>query len=267
MSFQPVIPMGGLSGWAFLERTRDSQAAAFENGAVIRRDTAYFEARIAGVETAEQLVSDRRLLRVALGAFGLQDDLDNRYFIRRILEDGTARGDALAMRLTDSRYRAFADAFGFGNPGGRQTNRTGFGAQITSQFRARQFEIAVGEQDQGLRLAMTARRELPGIAGAPGSDTTKWLKIMGNPPLRQFFETALGLPKGIGKVDLDKQIEFFDTRARSQLQVDGPGAFGDRATMDKLVQRYLLREQIDGFAAQSGSSVALSLLQSARMRA
>jgi hypothetical protein len=30
VSFQPTIPIGGLAGWRFLERTQASQRAAFE---------------------------------------------------------------------------------------------------------------------------------------------------------------------------------------------------------------------------------------------
>ncbi|MDX1786013.1 MAG: DUF1217 domain-containing protein [Roseovarius sp.] len=262
MSYQPVVPMGGLAGWAFLTRTRDSQAAAFESGARISRDTAYFEQNIANVETAEQLVSDRRLLRVALGAFGLLDDLDNRFFIQKILEGGTQSDDALATRLTDSRYREFADAFGFGNLGGRRTSYEGFGPEITEKFRVRQFEIAVGEQDQSMRLAMTAERDLPEIAAGTGSDNTKWLRIMGNPPLREVFERALGLPKEFGQQDLDHQVEIFSERASRQLGLDSLDQLADAATLERVIERYLLREQVDGIAAQSGTSIALTLLQS-----
>ena len=40
---------------------------------------------------------------MALGAFGLQDDINNRYFIRKILEEGTTNEDALANRFSDTR--------------------------------------------------------------------------------------------------------------------------------------------------------------------
>lgn len=261
MSFQPVIPMGGLSGWAFLGRTQEAQREAFDNGTVIRNDTAYFEDRIAGIKTAEDLVSDRRLLRVALGAFGLQDDLDNRYFIRKILEEGSTSEDALAMKMTDTRYREFAEAFGFGNPAGARTGRVGFGAKITAQFRVREFEVAIGQQDQALRLAMTARRELPGLLSKAGSEEAKWLRILGNPPLRQVFEAALGMPKGIAQIDIDKQVEFFRDRASGQLGIEQLDDLQDADRMEGLVRRFLLRDQMDAFAMQTGGSVALTLLQ------
>lgn len=265
MSFQPIVPLGGLAGWSFLTRTQESQSAAFGSGARITRDTAYFEDRIAGIDSAEALVSDRRLLRVALGAFGLQDDLDSKAFIREILEGGTQKSGALATRLTDSRYREFADAFGFGNAGGARTGSDGFGAEITARFRTRQFEIAIGNQDQSMRLALTAERELPAIATSSGSENTRWLRIMGNPPLREVFERALGLPDGFGQLDLDRQVEVFSDRAARQL---GLGSLDDLSGADmreSIIQRYLLREQVADFSAVSGGSVALTLLQSSAL--
>jgi hypothetical protein len=80
------------------------------------RDRDYFREAIGNVVTASQLVEDYRLRRVALSAFGLQDDLPNRAFIERVLGDGIAgMTTALSNRLSDKRYRAFAEAFGFGS--------------------------------------------------------------------------------------------------------------------------------------------------------
>ena len=76
--FQPIIPTDGLAGWRFLQRTYDTQLDSFARSAPVQRDTDYFAQKIASVTSAEELVADRRLLTVALGAFGLQDDINNR---------------------------------------------------------------------------------------------------------------------------------------------------------------------------------------------
>lgn len=67
MTFQPVIPYGGMAGWAFLQRTQSAQQEAFDDNPVIQRDTEYFLKNIGKISTAEDLVNDRRLLSVALG--------------------------------------------------------------------------------------------------------------------------------------------------------------------------------------------------------
>ena len=71
--FQPVLPLSGFPGWILLNRTFESQSEAFNASPQIVRDTDYFVEYIASVRTAEELVADRRLLSVALGAFGLED--------------------------------------------------------------------------------------------------------------------------------------------------------------------------------------------------
>ena len=115
MSFQPVLPLSGAGGWAFLRRTEAAQSAVFSRQPVIQRDEAYFRERIGKIQTAEALVNDRRLLRITLEAFGLEQDLNAKAFIRKVLEDGTLKTTALANRLTDKRYLELSAEFGFGD--------------------------------------------------------------------------------------------------------------------------------------------------------
>ena len=264
MSFQPAIPQGGLAGWRFLQRTLDTQTASFDRRPDITRDTVYFEARIGTISSAQELVSDRRLLRVALGAFGLQDDINNRFLIRKVLEDGTLREGALANRLSDSRYREMAQTFGFGDLAVPSTRLSDFGAKVTERYRRQQFEQAVGQQNGTMRLAMSATRALPDLVGGNESERTKWFRIMGNPPLRRVFETALGLPATFGKLDLERQLSVFQDRSRSQLGLGSLKELTDPVTMDRLIQRFLLKSDAAGQTASDRGTVALGLLLQAR---
>lgn len=263
MAFQPVIPFGGLVGWAFLNRTLENQAAAFDNSGEIKRDTDYFLANIGKIDTAEQLVNHRRLLSVALGAFGLQEDIDNKYFVRRILEDGTINADALANRMSDDRYLQFSKAFGFGDFGTPRTKLSTFANEILAQYQERSFEVAVGAQNDDLRLALNTKRELADIAAEDSSDDTKWFRIMGNSPLRQVFETALGLPDSFAQIDLNQQLDVFRDKAEQQLGISDLSQFNDPDRVENLIQRFLARAQIAETATASNGAVALTLLQSA----
>ncbi|MFK7939513.1 MAG: DUF1217 domain-containing protein [Roseovarius sp.] len=263
MTFQPVVPTSGLNGWIFLQSTLDRQTAQFDASPAIIRDTDYFEQNIGQVRTAEDLVSDRRLLRVALGAFGLQDDINSRAFVETILSEGTSDDDALANRLTDDRYSALSEAFGFDQlvP---ETLLPGFATDIIQKFRSRSFEIAVGNQDNSLRLALNTQRELADIVTSDESENAKWFTIMGTAPLREVFETVLGLPPGFGQLDLDQQLEEFQDRAERQLGINGITDLADPERLESLIERYLLRDQIKQNASSfSSASIALTLLQSA----
>lgn len=267
MSFQPVLPMGGLAGWAFLQRTRSSQMDLHARAPERVRDIEHFRTRIGNVGSVQDLMGDRRLRQVMLGAFGLQDDINNIAFIRRVLEDGPERTDGLARRLSDGRYLALAEAFQFPQGVARPFADPAFAQRIITAFQTRSFEIAVGDQNQGLRLAMTLERELPELISSVRSDTAGWFRVLGSPPLRKAFETAFGFGSGFGMLDLDQQVSQMRRRAQSAFGSSTLAQFSDPDRMRALTQRFLMMDQVGAItSAGSPASAALSLLQSIRVR-
>ena len=265
MTYVPVVPLGGFAGWSFLQRTREVQEEAYASSATVKRETEAFAERIGGVRSAEALVEDRTLRKVALGAFGLADDIDNRFFIRRILEEGTAERTALANKLTDKRYAKLAEAFGFDRPQGPRTAEPGFAARIVAAYEARGFEEAVGAQDPDMRLALNLDRELGAIAAKPGSDSTRWFTVMGTPPLRQVFEMAFGLPRSFGTLDVDRQLEVFQDKALAAFGDRGVAQFADPGKREELTRLFLARAQIASGSIDrtSPAGTALALLTGA----
>lgn len=260
MSFQPILPSSGMVGWRFLERTFDTQNKAFQSSPLITRDTEYFATHIGEVETPADLVGDRRLLRVALGAFGLEDDLNNRYFLQKILEEGTIDPSSLANRMSDNRYTAFSAAFGF-DLGVPRSKLSDFTDEIITKFKSRQFEVAVGKQNQDIRLALNARRELVEVATSDDSERTRWFQIMGNAPLRKVMETALGLPDSFSQIDVDKQAEIFAEKSKRQLGLSSLSELTQENKMNQLIERFVLRSEISTSDSLNSGSIALALLQ------
>jgi len=263
MSFQPALPLGGYAGWRFLSRTLDSQRELVAAAPATQRETAAFRNKIAKVTSAEALVADRALLKVALGAFGLEADLRNKAFIRKVLESASADPGALANRLADKRYLAFARAFGFAEPGGPFTQRPGFADRIVTAYERRGFEIAVGERDETMRLALSAVRELTDLVARGGTANSQWFTVMGNPPLRRVFEIALGLPKSFGTLDIDKQLEVFRDKAERALGNGEIAQFRSAEKREDLIRLFMLRSEANQSAAAVRGSAALTLLQAA----
>jgi hypothetical protein len=262
VSFTPLLPLGGYAGWRFLSATAPDQSARLAETAVQARDMQYFRDTIGSISEPKELVSDYRLLRVALGAYGLQDDLPNKAFIERILSDGTLTDDALPNRLADKRYKAFSEAFGFGTGLPPRTRLPGFADKVLTRFSQQEFERAVGTQDPDMRLALTAQRELPDLAARGLSDTAAWFTVLGNPPLRQVFETAFGLPSSIGQLDLDQQLGEFraaSERVLGHAQID---RFGAPEAVEDLLRNFTIRAQIAaGPSPLTPGLAALTLLQ------
>ena len=371
MSFLPIIPTTGLNGWQFLQRSMSKQAASHASTTAALRDDAYFRQNIGKIASAEELVNDRRLLRVALSAFGLAEDLPNRAFIQRVLESPTGEqlpGEerSFVQRLTDRRYHDLAAAFGFGDrpkadtqssdsqftarqadastatrlassmqrdlsalassgigdeatwtivlntPSLRSMFETAydlpddfgslgldgqimvmqsktealfgtgaaahfaeedalnilsqryidrFAGALLGNFHARQFEEAVGEQNQSMRLAMALQRDLSQLAGSDQSESGKWFRILGTPSMRQVFETAFQLPSSFGSLDLDRQVEILSARTHRLFGEKEVSQFSDPAKLDALIRRFFIGEQLSDIQSTTTQSAALVLLQ------
>lgn len=261
MSFGPVIPVGGYAGWRFLQRTAEAQKETFVASAKMQRDEAYFRERISVISSAEELVADRRLLQVALGAFGLGDDIGNKYFIRKVLEDGVNERTALANRLSNKAYAEMASTFSF-TEDPPFTQREGFADAILSAYKTRAFEAAVGESNDDMRLAMNAQRELEKLAERPGSDNTLWYAVLGSKPLRTVFERAFALPASFGALDIDLQLRTMKSRAQSTLGQNTIKQFADPDQSEALIRRFLLMSDLQSGASQNAPGAgALALLR------
>lgn len=264
MSFSPVLPAGGLTGWNFLQKTAVQQKTVMSKQTQIQREETYFRENIGKVNSANDLMADRRLLRVALGAFGLQDDLPNRAFIRKVLEEGTLEPRSLANKLSDKRYLKLSAAFGFDLTPPR-TKVSSFPDRILEAWKNQNFERAVGEKNDALRLGMSAQRELADLANSSAGEATKWYSILGQPPLRAVFEGALGLPKAFGALPIERQKQILEEKSLGMFGDKTVSQFSKPEAIDALIRKFLIRSEVGTFSGtQSRASSALTLLQNIR---
>lgn len=262
MTFQPVLPLSGYAGWRFLARTAERQQDLVAEAPITQRETREFRARVGDIKTIDDLMSDRTLLKVSLGAFGLEADLPNKAFVRKILESPPNDPRALANRLADKRYLDFAKTFGFQEPGGPFTGRSGFADRIVGSYETRNFEVAVGAQNESMRLALTTERELSDLANRTSTPDGLWFNVMGNPPLRKVFETALGLPASFGALDLDRQLTTFREKTERVLGNGDIAQFASQDKREELIRLFLVRSQVNQSRSLNSGSVALTMLQS-----
>lgn len=264
MTFQPVVPISGFAGWAFLERTRDAQQEAFNQSGQIQRGTEAFRERISSVLSAEDLVNDRQLLSVALGAFGLDEDIGNKFFIQKVLEEGTVNDESFANKLSDKRYFELSKAFGF-DLVPPNTQISTFPEDIVNRYENRQFEIAIGQTQPDIRLALALEREVPELSQRSISDDAKWFTIMANPPLRSAFERAFNLPVSVGALDLDQQLGLFKERAEIWFGDTSVSQFSDPEKLETLTRRFFASSDGSNIAGGSApGTTALALLQSSQ---
>ena len=260
MPITPVIPITGLAGWNFLQSSLTRQTELFNRSPDIQRDVDYFTENIGSVETLDDLISDRRLLRVSLGAFGLDEELNKGALVRRVLEEGTEDRTAFAVRLNNTNYLNYANVFTFDDEGNFQPD-DGFIDQVVSQYRERQFEIELDEVDPNLRLASNFEREIVNIANTAQTVRAGWFRVLGSTPLREVVEDVFNLPSSFSQLDLDRQVEILETRSLSTFGTDSVEGFQDPDNVDRAIQRFFLQRQIEsGPSASTPGATALTLL-------
>jgi len=261
MSFQPAIPVSGIAGLKFVERTRDAQQAVFNNSPIMAREIEHFRANVSKALTAEALVKDRVSFKVALGAFGLEEEIDKKFFLQKILEEGTEDQDSLANRLVDPRYKAFSEAFGYGNTFGPNVGQSDFASRMIKDYQTRQFEVAVGVTNDAIRLALNFKREIGAFFQNGKSEDAGWFEAMGNQPVRAVLEKGLGLPDAIGSLDIDRQLDIFKEKANALFGSSNLVTFSDSKNVDELLRIFLARDQIDrGPSSSTPGMAALTLL-------
>lgn len=265
MTFAPVLPATGIVGFRLLEQTETAQRAVFDRQPEIARDVAYFEENIASVRTAEDLVADRRLLRVALGAFGLEDQLDQRAFMRKILAEGSESDEAFANRFVDPRYKDIARTFGFGDLIGPRTAFAGFPGEITAAYKERKFEIAVGDQSEDLRLSLNFRREISRYARSADPEGVAWFSVMGDLPVRRVMEGVFGLSSSFGQLDLDRQRDELRDLNSQKFGSRSLEVFKDPKNIDQAISIFLARSSINsGPSLTTPGMAAISILSGGR---
>ena len=265
--FQPIIGTGGYLGWRVLENSEARQREQFEQSPLLEREIDYFRENIANATSAEALVEDRRLLSVALRAFGLGDEINKGAFIRKILEEGTLVTTSFANRLNDTRFQEMAEVFSYGNLTDPDVSSEAFREDIIARYKTLEFERAVGDVDSDMRVAMNFRREIGDIAAlAQQSERAAWFRIMGSPPLRELAATALNVPSEASQIDIDQQQEFFADRMQSVFGSSSPAILNDPETVDQMIRRFFLNRQIqDGPGVLTPGFGALTLLQNSAL--
>ena len=248
------IGISGIAGWRVLERIETRQVEATAKDPVIQRATTYFRDNLTEDMTAEDLVGDYKMLQVALGAFGLEDDIANKAFIRKVLESDIGDRASLVNRLSDKRYLKLAQEF-------QSLDDTEATSEaVTEAYVQRQFEKRVGEGNESYRLALNARNEMKDFANRTSSDKTMWYEVLGNEALREVFQTAFGFGSAIANLSVDRQLEDFMSASERILGSSSFTEIGTDEVIDRLVTRYLALSQVQSATSSNRYSAALTLL-------
>jgi hypothetical protein len=170
----------------------------------VEREAAYYLENIGKVRSVDDLMADDRLYRFATEAFGLGDMSYAKAFIRKVLEEGVDDRSSLANRLSDGRYREFAEAFNFARYGATTTTFGRTQQGTVDRYVRQALEEDAGRQNEGVRLALYFERKAASIDSP--------MDILADPALLKVVQVATGLSPLTAAADIDRQAAMISAR-------------------------------------------------------
>ena len=224
-----------------------------------------FETRSAPVNTPAEFFEDVQLYLTATKVFGIDLGEVSADRLSRILNSDPEVATSPLNTSLDPRIRPFFDSFSFTVEPTERTYPDGFVEQITQNYVDRQFEIAIGESNPTMRIALALERDFNQLLERSSTNDARWFNLMASTSIRPVFETAFNLPTSIGTLDLDRQLIEFKDRSERFFGTTELGDFADPDRLEQLVRRYLLTSEIapqqQAPAAPGSVGVAVSILQ------
>lgn len=176
----------------------------FRDDPTVQRDLEYFQNNIQRVESVDDLLSDFRLTKVVLGAYGLQDEVTRLGRIKRVMTEDPNSQDSLAFKLADDRFRELASDL--------RTDTSLVNLQTTigqeklfNNYVQNTFEVRLGENDPNLRKALTFARNIDESEG-------NVFNVLGDRVLRDVILDTLQIPQQIAVQSVNAQAQAVNGR-------------------------------------------------------
>ncbi|SEN25969.1 DUF1217 domain-containing protein [Palleronia pelagia] len=232
-----------------VDSTRPQQLDLIRRDALNARQIEAFEERVGDIRSPADFVEDTEVYTFVMRAFDLEDQIFGKAMIRKMLESDISDPKALVNRLTDPRLRELHQAFAF-NPESQLSVKVlseDWKQGIVDRFAERMLINNADEGSRGAGLVLEFRNRV--------SKIDNWFDVLKNRDVSEFMRTALGLPKEIVQLDIDKQVSIF--KAKFDLE-----DLKDPEKVDKLVGKFMaIHDALN--PVQPASSPTLTLMQGA----
>ncbi len=229
-----------------ITRTGSNFASTISGAPSVKQQTNYFLANIGKVTSATQLVQNSRLYNYVMTAFGLNDELNARALITKVLEGGTGTR-SFAASLNDPRYLALAEAFDFKTNGAATTKSQTTQQTTVSNYYEQMVENNAGQQNQGAQMALYFKRMAPQISSV--------YNILGDKTLLKVVETAFNLPSTLS-------LEGIDTQANEIGQLLNVSKLQNPTYLQKFIERFTASYDAQNPMGGNSSPLTVAMLVS-----
>lgn len=189
-----------------IDRNQARQLDLVASEAQTAREIDVFRDRVGQIGSVEDFVADTELFAFVMRAFDLEDQIFGKAMMRQVLSSDITDEESLAARMTDPRFRELYAEMGF-ESGGTVSPNTGdpdWQERMVDRFVERRFINAQEETNADLGTALEFRLRAPEI--------NSWYDVLKDEDVARVLQTALGLPASISNLDLDRQIEIYESK-------------------------------------------------------
>lgn len=236
----------GVSGYALYKSLSSDKIAAntarFAKSGTVQSEIDYFREKLAKVETVDDFLKDYRLLKFALTAYDMEDQLEYPARIKQILKDDPLASNALVNRMTNAGYRQINADFAFNSKGVAKLKDATFVDGLVEKYKNARYEISLGEVNPNVADAMYFQRKVSKVKS--GYD------IIGDPVFFDVALTALNLPRSIATT----KVERMKSTIESKLDMT---KLNDPTYVRKLVERYLVLKDVETMKGQSDGLIGM----------
>jgi hypothetical protein len=235
-----MLAGSSISGYALFKSLSADKialnAARYAKSATVQKDIEYFRERVGTVATTEDFLKDYRLLKFALTAYDMEDQLEYPARIKQILRDDPSNSQALVKRMTNPGYRTINADFAFFSKGTEKLKDQTFIDGLVEKYKNARYEISLGELSSSIPDAMYFQRKIGAVKNG--------YEIIGDPVLFEVALTALNIPRSAAAT----KVERLKVTIENKLDME---KLSDPIYTRKLVERYLVLKDVQNMQSQS----------------
>jgi hypothetical protein len=206
----------------------------------IQRESEYYLEAIKTIKTVDEFIANDRVFKYAMKAHGLQDMDYAKAFMRKVLNEGIDNSQSFANKLSDTKYREFAETFNFARHGTVATVFEKARQGVVDRYTRQTLEMDAGASNEGVRLALYFQRK------AASAETP--YHLMADKALLKVTQIALGIPAATATMDIDRQAEMITKK----LDIED---LKDPEKLEKFIGRFTALWELENPTAPAASGI------------
>ena len=206
-----------------------------------------YQERIQSIDTVKELLADRDVIDVVIGAYGLDPEDVTDDFLKQVFASDLSDPKSFVNQRPDSRWAELVASFNFDANGNltRETIGTvqqrGETLETVNKYLRQTLEETEGASNEAVRLALYFERTAPNITDAYG--------LIADDALMAVFRTTFGFSDEFSNMDVDQQARIInDNLDLADLQ--------DPTKLERFLQRYTAMYDTEN-ASFSNSAVSI----------